>query len=237
MKLRCEHIKKTCAIGVQLLFLIMMHTGLVYIFAVKRIFTCADPLLSAQGVRSLRSALADYTRSPMRGLYDRMRHLKTACPYIEEVRMQREPNSSLQVHVGMYRPWIALMQQGSVMLANNYCIAMSSLQPEALDQLMQVDTPLVHDQQGLNRVLYDTLCALDEQLFARAHIVCKDPYEVRISLPHDPIEIVCNRDHLPDAALIERCKVIAGKAAYAGGIVADIRFENQIIVSQRQVRG
>jgi hypothetical protein len=241
MKLRYEHIKSTCAIGAMLLFLIVLHTGAVYLFAVHKVVTTGDQLASNEGMSAFKAYLEDPTQYQQQSPFRLAHAMHREFGYIRNITIRKTPDHTMYAHIYLQDPWIDLVQQDYVLMQNATAMPKKYLQYAQLHGITQLDTTLADPETAaVSPQLIATLQEIDREIIANSYITCNHLHEIRIRMKKENMELVCNRNHLPDKMTMDRCKKIKAELEavdrYPEGICADIRFSNQIIVSKAQAR-
>lgn len=241
MKLRYEHIKSTCAIGAMLIFLITVHTLAVYIFAIRNVVTQVDPLVSSEGIIALKSYLENPERYQRESAARMAQNMQKTFAFIRNITIAQTPDHTICTQIHVHKPWIELVQQDQVLMQNASAMPKKYLDGSFLRGITQLDTTLADPETAqVSSQLITTLQEIDPDIINNSYITCHHLQEIRIHMKQNNLELVCNRNTLPDKKMVEQCKKIKQELEtndrYPDGICADVRFCNQIIISKLQAR-
>ncbi len=233
MRLRYRDIKKFIYLLGVLSFLVCVHVASIYVFAVHKFSVSYDALLTVQATTDIQRYLkdTDIHRLPP---HQCAQELQTKFACIQSVTCRYKPNGTVEIGLKAYAPFVRL-DDDRLVTVQNAIVPVDYYIPESVEQLPTVQIVLQDDEYQLPCEVFSYLQQLDTAWLKGATIAWRHRNEIHLALTDPNLQLLCNEQVVPNQQLLDHCIAIAHEKAKqtapAHRMLADVRFADQIIVS------
>lgn len=206
------------------------------IFGADKYHFSLDAQLSTAMHKAIKDAVNESGIMPLAGIAESVR---TVCPAVANVAVERRANKSLHIIVEADKPYLCFAGK-SVLLSSGSVVDKKCFKKAVLKDLPIVACKEHGDANSeVSPDFIQWLLHLDTDIFAQYAITWIDDYEICLQDKQDNhAMIMCSIDTPLDEKIRDVCQRIIGERIdHAQGTVrdylytADIRFEKQIIIS------
>jgi len=194
----------------------------------------SDPALSDIIIDACAHTIQKELRSSLPQLAQNIQQIS---PAIEQVRLYKDAHKKLQVSIQAAEPRICFNDH-TVLLSTGNLIHKDSFNAHAYQETPSVQCAEHKNTHELSRAFKRWLLTMPTAIMATYMITYHDDY--RIILQHKTMHthIICNVDTCMSEQLSKLCEQIIEQKMHEGtralSYTADVRFENQIIVSSQK---
>jgi hypothetical protein len=217
-----------------LIFFVCIHLISVYFFAVHRFAVSYDALISPQTQSAITAYVNSYPTYALNfALLEQSLKQKFSC--IASIQASAQPNGIIKLHIDTIRP-LYLLNDKYMITAHNSIINADYYTDAITQKIPTLQMALQSDQKNLSEKTFAYISTLCTLALSDMAVFWKQPHDIHIHLPTDNIKLRCNANTMPTQELFDRCIQIAQEhnrsSTQAKKVLADIRFDNQIIVSK-----
>lgn len=229
-----KHIKTIVYTCLALIFLISVHLASVYFFAAHQFQISYDPLISSQTASDITTYINNY---PITSLSFKQleQSLQKDFACVASIQASAQPHGIIKVYVDAIKP-LCVVDDKNIITAHNSIINADFYSPDITQRLPALQISLQTDQKRLPSETFAYLASLYSFNIPHMEIIWKQPHDVQIHLLTENIKIRCNAYTTPDQQFFDRCIQIAREhqqpCIQAKKVLADIRFDNQVIISK-----
>lgn len=232
MKVHIKNIKGIAYACFALAIFVGMHLLSVYIFAVHRFVISYDKQISTGTQSDITAYINTYpTHSLSFAQLEQSLQQKFAC--ITAMQAQALPDGIIKLHIHTLKPLyrcndtFVLTAANSIIKADYY---------NDINQLPTLHIPLTDNQQKLSKQTFAYLTALQQLTPQQDAVFFKQPHDIHVTLQDQYLKIKCHEYATLTQDTLNQCIQIAkeqrARWPHTKKILADIRFDNLIIVSK-----
>ncbi len=214
-------------------FLVCVHVASIYVFAVHRFSVTYDELLTVQATTDIQQYLKD-TDIYRLSAHQCAHELQTKFACIRSITCRYKPNGTVEIGLEACDPFVRL-DDDRLVTVQNAIVPVDYYIPEAVEQLPTVQITLQDDEHRLPYEVFSYLQQLDAAWLKGATVSWRHRNEIHLALTDPHLQLLCNEQVVPNQELLDHCIAIAHEkakqAAPAHRMLADVRFADQIIVS------
>lgn len=206
------------------------------LFAVEQVAFSLDPRVTHDCQQQVRASVDEYKANHAVYAPDVISLLQQQFPWIQSIAISYVPNNVMQVVIRAHEP-VCMINHAQVLLMSGSSVEPLVYNQAALASLPQVTVAGALEDSSMLRALLqripaDLLSSYDLEWVHETKVVLHDKQQRNFA-------IVCDSERLPDDALLSRCNTIKHDLEKKGTFTsstkkywaADVRFENQIVVS------
>lgn len=229
-----KHIKTIVYTCLALIFLISVHLASVYFFAAHQFQISYDPIISSQTQSSITTYINNY---PIQSLSFKQleQSLQKDFACVSFIQAHAQPHGIIKLHVHAINP-LYIINDKDIVTAHNSIVDAEFYVPEITKKLPALQISLQTEQKRLPPETFAYLSSLYSFNIPHIAVIWKQPHDVQIHLLTENIKIRCNAYTPPDQQLFDRCMQVIREhqqsCIQAKKVLADIRFDNQVIISK-----
>jgi len=217
-----------------LLFLVSVHIASVYIFAVRRFSITYDPAFSTALCNEIELYVGSKEKRAL-GFNQLDKDLQRAFPCISAIRCQCNSNGEAFLHVQAVQPLIKLNDK-QIVTALNDVVPLYYYVASEVQHLPHLRVAMQDCEKHLSQTVFDYMRCLDADDVKHMLLSWKDSNEIQIAFDNQNVQLLCNAQTVPNRSIVTRCAEIAHeihlKSPSVTSCIADVRFDNQIVISK-----
>jgi len=232
-QLKYRDLKKAAYMFGFLSALVCIHIISVYIFAVHKFSIVYDAILSDKARKDIHQYLKDSKAYAMSSdTFADMLQSSFAC--VGAISCRYKPNGTAEIIIQADNPCMAL-EHDRVVTTKNYIVRADYYIPEALLLMPLIKVSLLPDAHRLPDDVFCYIQNIDPLWLAHTTILWDHYNEIHMLFAQHKLELLCSSRMVPDQKLLDDCLAIVHEMhdiASDHTILADVRFADQIIISQ-----
>lgn len=211
-----------------------MHVASIYIFAVHRFAITYDPLLSEQAADDIDLYVNNCCKYGLN--FEQLdKDLQQTFACIASITCHANPNGVAELTVQAVPPMMKLNEAHAVTV-NNDIVPLNYYDHVVTAALNTLRITLQHDEKHVPQIAFDYVQTINEASLNPMTLTWKHNNEIHISCDDQSVQCICNAYITPNKDLLDRCTRIAHEVSMklpsATSLLADVRFNDQIVISK-----
>lgn len=212
---------------------IIVYLISIYICAVHQFVITYDVQFAAKIQQNISAYIRQY---PIRAFSFKQleQSLQKTFECIASIQGSIQPDGIIAVHVTIVEP-LYILNNERILTANNTIIAADCYACDSIKKLPALSISLHDQQKQLPHQVFSYVATLCTFNLPNMAVFWKEHHDIHVNLCANSIKLRCNAYITPARELFDRCVQLAKEHSQSfmqARILADMRFDNQIIISK-----